>query len=80
MAAVMYARDSWLVLSSTLTLSSASPRNRALWKRDIESPLRYQVKEIEVKRREVTRMSGSVYEWQLRGRHFYSVSNDFNRK
>ena len=38
-AAVMYARDNWFVLSNTLTLSSASPRKRALWKRDIESPL-----------------------------------------
>ena len=38
-AAVMYARESWFVLSSTFTLSSASPRNKALWNRDIASPL-----------------------------------------
>ena len=36
---MMYARDNWFVLSNTFTLSSASPRNRALWNRDIESPL-----------------------------------------
>lgn len=35
----MYARESWFVLSSTFTLSSASPRNKALWNRDMASPL-----------------------------------------
>lgn len=48
----MYANDNWFVLSSTFTLSSASPRNKALWNRDMESPLKNTEIEMEIEMKE----------------------------
>ena len=70
----MYARESWFVLSSTFTLSSASPRNKALWNRDMASPLSRGDRE---KGREGSE-SGEV--WRRRRREGVRVDRRENRR